>query len=596
MFSPESRRNTLLILIGSISLLFVIRLFFLQVVQKNWKEAAANMSERQVVKYPSRGLVYDRNGNILVANTPVYDLMVVPEQFEVKDSLAFAEMVGLSLTDFKNKLADCKKYSRKKASSLVKQIPADEYARISEKLYKYKGIYGQPRTLRNYPYRIAAHTMGYISEVSPRIIEKNDYYQKGDYIGANGLERKYEDVLRGEKGVNYVVVDVHNNRRGKFQDGEYDKKSVAGKNITSTIDADLQAYAEYLMQNKKGAVVAIEPKTGEVLTMLTNPTYDPNLLIGRVRGSNYMKLLNDTLNPLFNRALMSKYPPGSTFKLINALIGLQEGVLDTNSKVTCNRGYYYPGGKVGCHAHRNPVDFNYSIQTSCNGFYCNAFKLILDKYKNTETSYKVWTNYLKQFGLGDRLGIDLPNESPGFVPQNSYFNRIYGKGSWYSSTIISLAIGQGELGVTPLQMANYCAILANRGFYIKPHLVKNISDTTLNFERFDVDIDKEHFEKVVTGMRNVVKSGTGYGVDFDKEIPVCGKTGTAQNPHGKDHSIFIAFAPKDDPKIAVAVYVENVGFGSTWAAPISSLMIEKYLKGEISRPEKEKKIAEANLY
>lgn len=593
----DSRRNTLIAFVVSISLIYLFRLFYIQVVDSQWKEEAASMSERKIIQYPSRGLILDRYQNILVANTPVYDLMVVPEQLEIPDTTRLCQLLQISKEELNQSITEAFKYSRKKASALVKQIPAQDFATINEALFAFKGLYGQPRTLRSYPKNIAAHALGYISEVSPNQVQKLEYYTQGDYIGASGLELKYEDLLRGQKGAKYVVVDVHNNQKGVYQGGSLDKNAMAGTVLQSTIDAELQAYAEKLMQGKKGSVVAIEPETGEVLCIVTNPSYNPNLLIGRVRGKNYMKLLNDTLKPLFNRSIMSKYPPGSTFKLFNALVGLEIGVLDSNTRYTCRQGYFFAGRRVGCHNHSSVVNLQYSIQTSCNAFYCNVFKSILDHYPSSEIGYNKWMSYAQEFGFGSPLNLDLPNESSGFLPSANFYNKIYGKGSWNGHTVISLAIGQGELGISPLQMANYTATLANRGYYIQPHLIKAVEDSALKFERHDISIAKKHFETVVTGMRKVVTSGTGRGVDFDSEnYPVCGKTGTAQNPHGKDHSIFVAFAPKDNPKIAIAVYVENVGFGSTWAAPIASLLTEKYLTRTVTRPAIEEKMVNAVLY
>jgi penicillin-binding protein 2 len=470
---------------------------------------------------------------------------------------------------------------------------------LAENLHRFKGFYGQPRTLRNYPSAVAAHAMGYVSEVTPKIIEKDPYYERGDYIGANGVESIYEEVLRGNRGKRVVLVDVHNNERSSYMDGKYDSYAKAGENVTSSIDLELQEYAELLMKNKRGSVVAIEPATGEILCIVTNPNYDPNLLVGRVRGKNYGELSADTMKPLFNRALMARYPPGSTFKLIQGLIGLQEEVIDPNTRFSCNGGYYYSGRRLGCHAHASPVDLKFSIQTSCNAYYCNVFKRILDKYPTSEEGYQVWREYLSKFGLGSKLHVDMTSEIDGFVPKTTYYDKFYGQHRWNGHTIISLAIGQGELGVTPIQMANFSAILANRGWFYTPHVIKEIdgkpiTDSTYTEKHF-TGIDVEHFEQVVDGMFRVVESGTGRGVRFSEDIEVCGKTGTAQNPHGKDHSIFIAFAPKDNPKIAVAVYVENVGFGSTWAAPINSLIMEKYLTDTITRPRVEQRMLEGNL-
>lgn len=597
--NEESRRNTLYLLFLSVGIIFIVRLFFLQVVDDSYKIEAANMSERRVTIYPSRGLVTDRNNQLLVANMPVYDLMLTPSRMEDIDTTFFCEVTGIDKSTFIEKVQEAKDYSYQKPSVFIKQIPANQYASIVEHMYQFPGFFGQSRTLRSYPLGIAAHSMGYIGEVSPSTIEKNPYYQRGDYIGVSGLEKNYEEDLRGKRGVRYVLVDVHNNEKGSYNNGQYDSISKSGAHLVSTLDAELQQYGEFLMKGKKGSIVAIEPATGEVLALVSNPTYDPNLLIGRIRNKNYLRLVRDTLNPLFNRAIMARYPPGSTFKLINALIGLQEGVLSEHTTYSCRQGYFYANRKMGCHAHRSPIQLLYSIQTSCNAYYANVFKSILDKYETPEEGYKVWKRYLNSFGLGQKLGLDIPNEVAGFVPSAAYYDRYHGKGKWKPHTIISLAIGQGELGITPLQMANFCATLANRGFYYSPHLIKKIGNEKLTIDNGlqynKVPIDTAHFNMVVQGMRNVVTSGTGRGVDFDPEFPVCGKTGTAQNPHGKDHSIFVAFAPMNNPKIAVAVYVENVGFGSTWAAPIASLMIEKYLKREVERKALEKRIAEGYL-
>jgi len=593
------RKFVILLIFLVVGIIFIVRLFYIQVVDDRWKVLATKSSERVITEYPSRGLIYDRNGQIIVSNTPVYDLMVLPRDVEPFDTAAFCTLAGIDRESFDEQFEKARNYSRYKPSVLIKQIPASEYIDLAENLHRFKGFYGQPRTLRNYPSAVAAHAMGYVSEVTPKIIEKNSYYERGDYIGANGVESIYEKVLRGKRGKRVVLVDVHNNERSSYSGGKYDSLARAGENITSSIDLELQEYAELLMKNKRGSVVAIEPATGEILCIVTNPNYDPNLLVGRIRGKNYGKLSADTMKPLFNRALMARYPPGSTFKLIQGLIGLQEEVIDPNTRFSCNGGYYYAGRRLGCHAHSSPVDLKFSIQTSCNAYYCNVFKRILDKYPTSEEGYQKWRDHLSKFGLGSKLHVDMTSEIDGFVPKTTYYDKFYGRKRWNGHTIISLAIGQGELGVTPIQMANISAILANRGWFYTPHVIKEIdgrpiTDSTYT-EKHYTGIDIEHHEQVVEGMFRVVESGTGRGVRFSKEIEVCGKTGTAQNPHGKDHSIFIAFAPKDDPKIAVAVYVENVGYGSTWAAPINSLVMEKYLTDTISRPRVEQRMLDGYL-
>jgi penicillin-binding protein 2 len=595
----SARKFVIMVIMMVVGLIFILRLFFIQVVDDQWKILAASSSERQIIEYPARGLIYDREGEIIVANTAVYDLMVIPKEVKELDTLAFCQLLDIDTASFRAKLLAARQYSRYKPSTFEKQIPAEQYVPIAENLHRFPGFYGQPRTLRYYPDAVAAHSLGYVSEVTPKIIEENAYYERGDYIGANGVESIYEEPLRGQRGKRFVLVDVHNNEQGSFSGGKYDTTAMAGKSLTSTIDLELQKYGELLMSNKRGSVVAIEPSTGEILCIITNPNYDPNLLVGRVRGKNYKALSQDTLKPLFNRALMAKYPPGSTFKLLQALIGLQEGVIDENTRFSCNGGYYYAGRRLGCHAHSSPVDLKYSIQTSCNAYYCNVFKRILDKYPTSEEGYQVWKSYLNKFGLGSKLKVDMTSEINGFVPDATYYDKFYGRGRWNGHTIISLAIGQGELGVTPIQMANFCATIANRGWYYTPHVVKEIEGNPITDSTYTVvhetGINREHYEKVIDGMYRVIEGGTGRGVRFSSEIEVCGKTGTAQNPHGKDHSIFIAFAPKDDPKIAIAVYVENVGFGSTWAAPISSLMMEKYLTDTITRPWVEKRMLEGDL-
>ncbi len=594
------RKFVIIIIFISVAVIFILRLFFLQVVDDQWKIQAANASERIITEFPSRGLVFDRYGEIMVANTAVYDLMVIPKDVKNIDTIALCKLLGIDTAQYRQRMIDAKRYSRHKPSFFEKQIPAYQYVPIAENLHRFPGFYGQPRTLRHYSSPVAAHAMGYVSEATQAIIEADSYYKSGDYIGASGIEKVYEQELRGKRGKRYILVDVHNNEKGSFADGRFDTIAEAGLNLTSTLNAALQEYGELLMQNKRGSIVAIEPATGEILCMITNPGYDPNLLVGRVRGKNYADLNADQLKPLFNRSVMAKYPPGSTFKLVQGLIGLQEGVINEQTQFGC-RGGYLMGGKVRpkCHPHASPVDLLYSIQTSCNAYYCNVFKRILDKYPTSEEGYNKWREYVSNFGLGSKLGVDITSEVNGFVPESTYYDKYYGNGRWNGHTIISLAIGQGELGVTPIQMANMATVIANRGWFYTPHLVKEIDGQLNQNEKFKTKrysgIDAVHFEKVVEGMYRVVEGGTGRGTRFSNDIEVCGKTGTAENPHGKDHSIFIAFAPKDNPKIAIAVYVENVGFGATWAAPIASLMMEKHLTDTITRPHIEKRLVEANL-
>jgi len=457
--------------------------------------------------------------------------------------------------------------------------------------------------VRSYNPPIAAHLLGYVGEVDDRDIKNNPYYQQGDYIGVSGIERSYEHVLRGKKGVRIFMVDVHNRIKGSYEQGKFDTIAVPGKNITSTIDAKLQEYGERLMQNKIGSIVAIEPKTGEVLAMISSPTYDPNLLVGRQRAANFKVLQQDSLKPIFNRSIMALYPPGSTFKVVNALIGLQEGVVTPDTRYACYGGYTVGRG-VGCHNHPSPTNLIQSIQVSCNTYYCHVFRNIIDKkeFGSVENGFSAWKRHVESFGYGNKLNIDLPHELKGIVPSVSFYDKYFRKGGWSSLTIISLAIGQGELSVTPLQMANLVATIANKGYYIAPHVVKSIEGDTLNSlyrERHNTTIEPKYFDYIIEGMDLAVNGAPGSGstarIAALPDIRICGKTGTAQNPHGKDHSVFFAFAPKDDPKIAISVYVENAGFGATWAAPIASLMIEKYLNDSITRPWLEKYIMEADL-
>lgn len=598
----ESRRFVIAAIFLAVGFIYILRLFYVQVLDDHYKLDADNNVLRRIVKYPARGLIYDRNGELLVFNEAAYDLMVTPKQIqEPFDTFAFCKLIEIEKEAFIEKLEKAKKYSRYKASIFEKEISAKGYAKIQEQLFNYPGFFVQTRTLRSYPEQTAAHVLGYVGEVNAKKVADDPYYKSGDQLGISGIEKSYEEALRGKRGVERVLVDVFNREKGKFMDGAYDSSAISGSKLQLTLDADLQHYGELLMQNKKGSIVAIEPETGEILALISAPTYDPNLLVGRARSLNYKKLTQDTLNPLFNRAIMAKYPPGSTFKSINALIGMQEDVLSPNTYYSCNQGYYFAGRKMGCHAHRSPVNLVYSIETSCNAYYCNVFRSIIEKYPTAAEGYLAWREYVTKFGLGQQTGIDIPNELEGFVPGTDYYDRYYGEGRWKALTILSLAIGQGELGFTPLQMANMTATIANRGYSISPHLVKAVADqpialTDTNLQRRETGIAKEHFKEVVEAMAKVVKQGTGTLARLDSVV-VCGKTGTVQNPQGDDHSTFIAFAPKEDPKIALSVYVENGVWGSRWAAPIAGLLVEKYLNDTIAENRKwiEKKMLEGVL-
>ncbi|MCB0395056.1 MAG: penicillin-binding protein 2 [Flavobacteriales bacterium] len=585
-----------MIFIGT-GLILLLRLFYIQVVDDQYKLYANDNVLRYVTEYPARGLLFDRQGKLLAYNEPAYDLMVIPRQVKDLDTTAFCELIGLKPVVFVKRLKDARSYSPYKASVIEKNILSNPSAIIREKLFKFPGFFLQPRTLRKYPDSLAGHVLGYVGEVDDKILARDSYYKAGDYIGVSGIEHYYETVLRGQRGLKVRMVDVHNRVVGSFENGAYDTLSVPGKNIHTTLDATLQAYGEHLMANKMGSIVAIEPSTGEILALVTAPVYNPNLLVGRERTTNYNKLVMDSLKPLYNRATMANYPPGSTFKLVNALVGLQEGVVVPSTSYGCQRGFHFGGLTVGCHAHTSPLNLVQSIQHSCNAYYCRVFKSIIDPYPTTEKGYNAWRDHVTSFGLGASLGTDMDQDLKGLVPKAEYYDRYHGKGRWKSLSVISLAIGQGELGVTPLQMANLGATIANRGYYYIPHIVKSVEGRESIDEKYmkpiHTTIDSSHFKWVIEGMEKVVQAGTASRAKVEG-IAICGKTGTAQNPHGEDHSIFMAFAPKDEPRIAIVVYVENAGFGSSWAAPIATLMIEKYLKGEVSRKDLEKRMIETH--
>ncbi len=603
--------RTLLIaaMIVGVGIIYIAKLFILQVYDPSYKFSAESNTRRKVTQYPSRGLVYDRNGKLLVSNQAVYDVMVVPRDIVAFDSTDFCESLNLSIEQLRMRFIQMRydiknrKISTYKPSVFMKQLSAEQYGSFQEKLYKFKGFFVQGRTLRKYEYPSSAHVLGYVGEISDAQLKKEKYYSQGDYVGISGIEQTYENELRGKKGVKYMLVDVHGREKGTFRSSRYDTAAIAGKNITLALDIELQQYGEKLMNNKIGSIVAIEPSTGEILSLISAPNYNPSLLIGRNRSTNFPVLLNDSLKPLLNRAIQSAYPPGSTFKTINALIGLQDGTLKPHTTHECFMGYTTRGISVGCHAHDSPLDLSQSVQNSCNAYYCYEFRNILDnpKFNCIQDAFDHWKDHLVNFGFGYRLGVDFKNEVRGFVPNSKYFDKVY-KGSWDSRTVISLSIGQGELLTTPLQMANMAATLANRGTYITPHIIKNIEDQDIDIhlsEIHDTGIDAQHFSPIIDGMELAIWGGRGSTARI-AQIPgvtICGKTGTAQNPHGDDHSIFIAFAPKDNPKIAIAVYVENGGFGATWGAPIASLMVEKYLNDSIqpNRKRIEKRMIEGDL-
>lgn len=599
MNNLEQRKFIVISSFVVIAIIFLMRLLYIQVIDDSYVSSADNQALRFVTKYPARGIVYDRNGEILVLNQAAYDLMVVPVLVGEVDTTSICSLLEIEKDAFIERMEQARNFSRYRASIFKKQMTSEEYSRVAERLYQFTGFYGQKRSLRIYPDSIAAHVLGYIGEVNQGHLDKDTFYRSGDFVGISGIERQYETALRGHRGREVLMVDVHNTVQGKYEDGALDVEAKAGENLILSLDLQIQKYGEQLMQNKKGSIVAIEPKTGEVLCLISSPTYDPNLLVGVKRASNY-KLLseNDSLDPLFNRALMAKYPPGSIFKIIQSLIGLQDGIISENTGITCNKAL------VGCHNHPSAQNLRQAIQMSCNPYYHQVFKRLINRgeaksyFEDSALGLDRWEKQVHRFGLGERLALDLPSLKSGSVPNVELYDRIYGERRWAFSTIYSLSIGQGELEVVPIQMANLAATIANRGYFIDPHLIKEPLSTqsAITWKKHNTGIDDVHFTPIVDAMQWVVDKpgGTARRARIDS-IKVCGKTGTAENPHGKDHSVFIAFAPKDDPKIAIAVYVENSGFGGTWAAPISSLIIEKYLNGTIADTAKENRIFRADL-
>ncbi len=587
-------------------LIFIIRLFNLQISDDTYKQSAENNSQRHVTQYPARGLIYDRNGKLIVYNQAAYDLMLIPRQLSDFDTLDFCSLLDIEKKDLIKKIEKAKNYSSRKASIFLKQLSSERYAVLQEKLYKFPGFFVQTRTLRKYPMKNAAHALGYLGEVNNQEIKRDKYFRQGDYIGKSGIEGTFERDLRGEKGVKINWVDVYNRSQGSYKGGKFDKKPVSGKNIYTTLDIDLQEYGEQLMQNKKGGIVAIEPASGEILAKISSPTYDPSMFVGRAMNKNYRSLVqNDSLKPLYDRAMQASYPPGSIFKLVNALIGLQEKVISPSTKFECYSGYHIGNFTMGCHAHKSPLDLRNSIMHSCNAYYANVFRYILEspKFGSVQNGYEAWRKHVTSFGLGSVLGTDLPYERSGDVPTNETYQEKYKRKNWRALNVISLAIGQGELMITPMQMANMVAAIANRGYYYVPHIVKSVGNDGAIDEKYlekkHTSIDSVNFIPVIDGMDMVVSGGEGStgGLAAIKGIRVCGKTGTVQNPHGDDHSVFVAFAPRENPKIAIIVYVENGVWGSRYGAPIAGLMIEKYLNGEIAENKKwiEQRMFDADL-
>lgn len=599
-YNLEKRKFVIGGVVITIVLIYLIRLFTLQIMSDDYKKNADSNAFLNKVLFPARGAIYDRNGELLVYNQPAYDVMVVMKEIDGLDTLDFCHTLNISKEYFLKRMADIKNrnlnpgYSRFTEQMFMNQLSAEEFAVFQEKLFKFKGFSIQRRTIRQYTYNVGAHVLGDVAEVSKRDIENDDYYRMGDYIGIQGVERSYEKQLRGEKGVEVLLRDAHGRIQGRYMDGAYDRTPVPGKNLILGLDVKLQQLGERLLEGKIGSIVAIEPATGEILCMVSSPSYDPHLMIGRQRGRNHLELSKDSWKPLLNRAVSGTYPPGSTFKTSQALTFLQEGIITPETLYPCYHGFVFGGLRVGCHSHGSPLPLVPAIATSCNGYFCWGLYHMLGarkKYGSVQKAMTVWKDHMVSMGFGYRLGIDIPGEKRGMIPNAAYYDKNY-RGSWNGLTVISIAIGQGEVTLTPLQIANLGATIANRGHFITPHVVKEVEgeelDSLYRFPR-RTDIDRKYYEAVVKGMRQAVLGGTCRGSNIPG-IEVCGKTGTAEN-RGHDHSVFMGFAPMDQPKIAIAVYVENGGFGAVYGVPIGSLMIEQYLNGKLS-PESEARAAE----
>ena len=595
-YTLENRRFVIGGAVVLLVLIFIIRLFFLQVVDSDYKAWADSNAFLKKTLIPSRGIIYDRNGKLLVYNQPSYEVMLVMREIQPFDTLDFCNILGITKELFVKRIAEIKNrrlnpgYSSYVPQVFMNHLSAQECGVLQEKLYKFPGFYIQNRTIREYEYPYGAHLLGNIGEVNQGDIEKDPYYVQGDNAGRSGVELSYEEALRGVKGVEILLRDAHGRIKGRYEEGRHDVAPVSGKNLTLSIDMDLQALGEKLMQNKRGSIVMIEPETGEVLCLVSSPSYDPNLLVGRQRGKNHIMLSKNSDKPLLDRAIMGRYPPGSTFKPTQALTFLQEGIITPETAYPCYHGFIYRGLKVGCHGHAAPAKLVPAIGTSCNAYFCWGLYYMFGnrtKYKNVQEAMTVWKDYMVSMGFGYKLGIDLPGEKRGLIPNAPFYDKAY-RGSWNGLTVISISIGQGEVNATPLQIANLGATIANRGYFITPHVVKQIQDEqidTLYTRRRYTKVEARHYETVVQGMRRAVLAGTCRKANIPG-IEVCGKTGTAQN-RGHDHSVFMGFAPMNDPKIAIAVYVENGGWGADYGVPLGALMIEQYLNGKLS-PESEK--------
>lgn len=605
MAISRDRRSALIFMIVIAFLAIAVRLFFVQIVNREYRVTAENNALKYITRYPARGRIIDRNGEIIVGNKLTYDIMVTPIEVGEFDTLELCRIFDMDTATVKGKFREYAATRLKigyQSLTFKKQVSNEQYNRFIEKAFMFPGFSGMPRTSRTYPFNAGGNLLGYISEVDADYIRKHPEYKSGDYAGKTGMEEAYEKLLRGEKGYTIYLRDSRNRIMEPYADGMYDKTAVPGTDVTTTIDAHLQAYGEQLMQNKVGSLVAIEPSTGDILTMVSSPGINVNQLAEI--NKHYREIVNDPYKPMFNRAVMSPQPPGSVFKLVNGLIGLQEGVLTPETKYPCHRGYVVGSLRVGCHNHASPLDMYQSIMMSCNAYYCYVFRSIIDnpKYDSVRDAFNKWKAYTESFGFGRKLGSDIPSEQAGTMPTAKRYDKLHGKGRWKSISIISLSIGQGEIGCTPLHLANFAATLANRGYFYTPHIQKDTPEAPIDSsfkEKHYTMVDTSYFSEVVKGMYLAINGEAGATARIAR-IPgviACGKTGTAQNPHGDDHSVFICFAPMDNPKIAVVAYVENGGFGATWAAPIASLLVEKYLNGEIA-PEREyleQRVFEGNL-
>ena len=577
----------------AIVIIYIIRLFTLQITSDDYKKSADSNAFLKKIEYPARGGIYDRNGKLLVYNQPAYDIMVVMnEAKDHLDTLDFCEALNITREDFDKRMETIKDrsknpgYSRFTQQLFMSQLSEADFSVFQEKMFRFPGFYIQRRSIRQYRYPFAAHVLGDVAEVSPADIEEDDYYQPGDYIGKLGVERSYEKQLRGEKGMQILLRDAHGRVQGRYQNGRFDRRAVAGKNLTLGLDANLQALGERLMEGKIGSIVAIEPKTGEVLCMVSSPSYDPRMMVGRQRSKSHRLLSQNVWKPLLNRSIMGQYPPGSTFKTTQGLTFMTEGIIHpTHTAYPCGHGFNYRGLHVGCHSHAAPLPLVPALSTSCNGYFCWGLYYMIgakNKYGSVQKAMNTWRDYMVSMGFGYKLGIDLPGEKRGLIPNAEFYDKAY-KGSWNGLTIISIAIGQGEVNATPLQIANLAATIANRGWFITPHVVKRIQDEqldTLYTHPRRTKASKASYDYVVQGMRASATGGTCHEL-AKYDFMACGKTGTAQN-RGHDHSVFMGFAPMDNPKIAVAVYVENGGWGATYGVPIGGLIMEQYINGKLS--------------